>query len=342
MRYLLLIILLFCVNSSVSFSQNLICKYTGFNCTEIKYKNLIKKNDLYFEKFKDYPFTGSSIGQKQGSIVNGRKNGLWKIYFKSGEKKSTGVFKDNIKQGEWLTYHRNGLIKTKGIYKDNKRNGDWVELDKYGGKSFRYLFKKDNDLKGNGKYIDGYKIDRNGNKIIPEEPIDFEKYLKFNQNKLVVYKDTNKLFSGIYLLKPTVTWFTLYHLHSVKDGKNHGLGVTYEKPLKIKSVINYVNGKSGINGVYASYWNNGNLESKVIYKDAKYEGLSLYVYKNGNIQEQFVYKNGKIEGEYRRFHENGKLMIKSFYNNGVLEGLEEEFDKYGNLISSTMHNNRKK
>ena len=72
--------LLFCINSSVSFSQNLICKYTGFNCTEIKYKNLIKKNDLYFEKLKDYPFTGSSIGQKQGSIVNGKKNGLWKTY----------------------------------------------------------------------------------------------------------------------------------------------------------------------------------------------------------------------------------------------------------------------
>ena len=54
----------------------------SLNCPEIKYENLVVRDNLYFEKFKDYPFTGVSIGQKQGSIVNGKEMDYGKYILK--------------------------------------------------------------------------------------------------------------------------------------------------------------------------------------------------------------------------------------------------------------------
>ena len=48
-------------------------------------QNLLKRNGIYFEKFKDIPFTGKVIGKKQGKIVKGIKHGEWKDYWENGQ-----------------------------------------------------------------------------------------------------------------------------------------------------------------------------------------------------------------------------------------------------------------
>lgn len=333
----IILTILFCFPSSVTLSQDLICKYTGLSCSEVNYQNLLVNNNLYYEKFKDSPFTGISVGKKQGSIVNGKKNGLWTIFFDTGEKKSIGKYKNNKKQGEWVTYHINGLIKTKGIYKDDKRHGDWVELDQYGTESFRYLFKKDNDLKGSGKFVRGFKVDENGKKIFSKKPISFNKHLKTDKDGNFLYKNTSKLFSGLY----SESSYGTTYITSVKNGKKNGLEVRYNKNY-IRIIKNYVNGKDLTEGVYARYEKNGNLDRKYFFKDGEIHGISLHVHKNGNIEERILYENGKAKGELLQYHENGRLAVKGFYQNGQLEGLYEEFDEDGSLIASTMYKNGKK
>ena len=77
-RFFILLTVIISGFSSIAYSQNLICKLTKFNCNNIKYHNLIITNGIYFEKFKDTPFTGVVNGQKQGPLENGIKNGLSK------------------------------------------------------------------------------------------------------------------------------------------------------------------------------------------------------------------------------------------------------------------------
>ena len=98
----IILILFLSLLSSPSWSENLVCKYTGFNCPEIEFEELVEVDGLFFKKFTETPFTGKVIGgEKQGSIKDGKK------------------------EGSWVEYYENGLIHWKGNYKDGKEDGLW-------------------------------------------------------------------------------------------------------------------------------------------------------------------------------------------------------------------------
>ena len=62
--------------------------------------DLVERNDLYYKKFTNVPFTGE---------ISGKEN--WK-------------FKNGKKDGEWVYYHVNGKLFYKGNYKDGKKEGE--------------------------------------------------------------------------------------------------------------------------------------------------------------------------------------------------------------------------
>ena len=96
---------LFCLTSSVGYSQYIVCEYTGFNCPEIDLKELIKKDDLFYKKFTDVPFSGTVVGKDQGSLRGGKREGLW------------------------VGYYDNGLLRYKSIWQNGKREGYSVWYD---------------------------------------------------------------------------------------------------------------------------------------------------------------------------------------------------------------------
>ena len=55
-----------------------LCETTGLGWPEsVDCKDLIKRDDLYFKKFTDVPFTGETTGEKQGSFDKGRSFAGW-------------------------------------------------------------------------------------------------------------------------------------------------------------------------------------------------------------------------------------------------------------------------
>ena len=79
------------------------------------YENLVKRNGLYYEKFTDTPFSGHVKGKKKGRIKDGKKDGIWRSYYKNGRLEHQIVW-------------RNG--KTYGM--DGKRLGcekEWAEVE---------------------------------------------------------------------------------------------------------------------------------------------------------------------------------------------------------------------
>ena len=108
--FITLFTLLFCLTSSVGYSQNTVCEYTGFSCPEIDFKELIKKDGLFYKKFTDVPFTGKITGNSQGSFKNGKRDGSWVWYHKNGQLSSKGDYKNGKKEGSWVYYKEDGTI----------------------------------------------------------------------------------------------------------------------------------------------------------------------------------------------------------------------------------------
>lgn len=84
-------------------------------------KDLVERDGLYYKKFTVVPFTGNITGKKtQGTIKNGKKEGLWIYYYSNGQLSYKGTFKDGKKDGTWIECHRNGQLRLKVTYKDGE------------------------------------------------------------------------------------------------------------------------------------------------------------------------------------------------------------------------------
>jgi len=81
-------------------------------------------------------------------------------------------------------------------------------------------------------------------------------------------------------------------------------GLYYEKSSKTpftgkvtgKEQGNINDGKK--EGEWVGYWSNGQLMSKVSFKNGKEEGEWIIYYSNGQVREKGIYKNGVMKGEW--------------------------------------------
>ena len=87
--------------------------------------DLVERNDLYYKKFTNVPFSGEISGIKSGSIKKGRKYGEWVSYHKNGQLHEKGNYKDGKKDGLWEEYYKDGQFVLKGNFKDGKKDGLW-------------------------------------------------------------------------------------------------------------------------------------------------------------------------------------------------------------------------
>ena len=58
--------------------------------------DLVERNDLYYKKFTDVPFTGEITGKRQGSIKDGKKEGKWVYYYDNGQLESKREYKSGL------------------------------------------------------------------------------------------------------------------------------------------------------------------------------------------------------------------------------------------------------
>ena len=64
---------------------------------------------LIYENFSDVPFTGNITGKtEQGTIRNGKKEGLWVYYYDNGQLDDKGTYNDGKHDGPWVSYSSDG------------------------------------------------------------------------------------------------------------------------------------------------------------------------------------------------------------------------------------------
>lgn len=134
-----------------------------------------KKEGLYREYDEDGQVTSATFykGDKlmaQGVVdQRGQRQGEWKEYYLTGEKRAEGKYKDGKKEGKWTYFFKSGKTEQKGSYKKGRSNGSWrwyYENDqlhreesyrrgKEDGESVEY--DRNSNVISKGEYVDGLR-----------------------------------------------------------------------------------------------------------------------------------------------------------------------------------------
>ena len=78
---------------------------------------LTLRDGLWYKKFTNTPFTGTSTGQAQGKVLNGKPEGEWFFYYYDGGLNAITNFKYGLREGKHEEYHENGKLRHKSNYK---------------------------------------------------------------------------------------------------------------------------------------------------------------------------------------------------------------------------------
>jgi antitoxin component YwqK of YwqJK toxin-antitoxin module len=64
--------------------------------------------------------------EMRGMMKNGKRDGVWRSWYESGQPWSETTFKDGVKNGKTTTWYDNGNKRYEGFFKNNKESGRWV------------------------------------------------------------------------------------------------------------------------------------------------------------------------------------------------------------------------
>ena len=99
--------------------------------------DLIERNNLFYEKFTDVPFSGEIRNPEGGSELtvghfeNGKKDGFWRVYFGDGSLHSKKQYKDGKLNGRSEFYWQQGTSIIEN-YKNGKLDGRWEMYNENG------------------------------------------------------------------------------------------------------------------------------------------------------------------------------------------------------------------
>lgn len=130
---------------------------------------LVYRENTYYAKFTDVPFSGEITGMFQGTIRDGKKEGLWREYHSNGQLSSKANYTNNVPEGASVSYTPRGDMLSKGNYKRGLKEGLWEELEENSiiyetvnfidglkeGKFVKYFGRSGGQIASKGNYKNG-------------------------------------------------------------------------------------------------------------------------------------------------------------------------------------------
>ena len=123
-------------------------------------RDLVERDGLYYQKFTDVPYNGKVTGDKQGTLKNGKKAGVWVTYSSNGQLYSKGNFKNGKEEGTWVFYY-DGQLSFKQNYKNGKLEGVKIAYKKWGQVTTNFKNDKKEGVRA-GYYSNG-QVEMKGN-----------------------------------------------------------------------------------------------------------------------------------------------------------------------------------
>jgi len=156
-------------------------------------------------------------------------------------------------------------------------------------------------------------FDSLGFKIVLQDSI-----LQKNKPYRAYYADDNK---------------TIKYEGKISDKQLNGLWRSYYENGKLKSAVNYKNGK--VDGIAYFYYNDDKetLKAEVIYSNDVITGVYQEYYQNGAQKAKLIYEDGKLDGDAEYYYPSGRIKIKGEYKNDEKRGKWIFYNENGEVIS---------
>ena len=286
-----------------------------------------------------------------------------------------------IQNGKYIEYYKNGQIKVQGYYKEGKRDGEFKAFLR-NGKSAGSIFYKDgkiikstltNFMKENASFsiLTDINYNLNSHKIVSSEFPNglLETYFTFNKNGILdgenrEYYEEGDIKSIFYFKNNVVDGTSISYYqngniqekNTYKNGEENGEGILYYENGNIKEKYFMKNDK--LDGEATAYFEDGKIRNKSIFKDGVKLEEEVYkdneiiknTFRNSEIIQQDIYsKNKKLvlrknllnDGkiEYISYYENGVIKEKAYFINGKQEKEHFFYDEKGNLIKTEIYKN---
>ena len=265
---------------------------------------------------------------------------------------------DILTNGKYTEYYKNGQIKIQGSYKEGMRNGEFKTFLK-NGKSAGSIIYKD------GKIIKStlVKAMKDNASFSPVTDI----YYKLEDSHTLRKVDyENGLLKTYFIYNKdgipdgeSVEYYEEGNIKSIIPFRNNiveGLTITYYENGNIDEEVNYKNNK--MNGEAKSYDENGKLNGRTIFKDNikleedvyKENEILKNTFKNGELVKQDICTlNGTLkerrilngdELEYSTFYQNGNVKQKILAKDKIIIK-EQIYARNGNIMSNSFFSDGK-
>jgi len=103
--------------------------------------------------------------------------------------------------------------------------------------------------------------------------------------------------------------------------------------------INSVEAQDSIpDGLRKTYYESGELESEVNYRNGYMEGVKINYFKNGHVSERKTYVNDTLNGEIISYHKNGQIHVRARAVDEILIGEALFYYESGELQTYSFNN----
>lgn len=254
----------------------------------LKYRHHYR-NGIASGAAEEYYATGQRMST--GEYREGQQSGTWTFYFEDGKVAAVVGFKDNLWNGPALFNHPNGFLDHRGNYIGGKADGKHEFFSTAGVRTMTTHFRLDT-LHGPGEFyneegnIKEAGLFRNG-----------AKYGVWN-----TYYPTGQVSStGNYRGVREGVW-TFYH----ENGNILERG-TMKEGMK--------------EGAWERYASDGTREGREEYREGKLHGQSVLYFPDGRLKQQARYAMDSLVGEFLEYGEDGKVVTRGTYAHNQRDGL---------------------
>lgn len=228
----------------------------------------------------------ASILSQNKTDAKGNKQGPWVKYHPNSKSiLYTGQFKDNQPVGEFRYFYPSGSVKAIVIHETSHL-------------SFAWFYYENEQLMSLGKYVDQMKdsVWMNYNPagfLVSKE--SFHKN-KLNGEKIIFYIANQEETGEVKVLS----------IEHYKDSVLHGGYQTFFSTGKVKEQGSYLQGVK--DGVWESFHTNGNIATRVKFREGKAYGYAYAYDEEGEETYQFFYLKGKklTKEELKKYIDNCK------------------------------------
>lgn len=261
-------------------------------------------------EYQQYTYPNGQVSS-EGTLRDGKPDGLWKTYYESGQLKSIGKRTDFLLDSTWVFFGENGDTSLIINYKKDLKNGP------------KFTYKKDEILEE--PYI---------NEVRSGEGKRYDRKWRVLQTMNFVNgfeEGFSPVFDTTGLLKELITYRKGFMMQREalnrydREGKKHGYWKTFFDDWSLHTECYYRHGLR--DGFYKEYDEKGNLKKitkfvndveQVLEGDQKPLIVQHEYYPNGKVKREASFRDGQREGVWREFDEQGNVVNSQTYKKGAL------------------------